>query len=339
MGVNTCMEIIKENNELIVSEMAEGLVGSEIIKLANEINEKIRAGAHIFNLTIGDFNPAIFPIPAVFEEEIKKAYKDRKTNYPAANGIAELRKAVSNLLLRDGGIEYSPEEILIAGGGRPLIYAIYQVVLDPGDTVLYPVPSWNNNHYSHLTRVKKIQIETKYEDNFMPTADQIKPHIQHVNMLALCSPLNPTGTAFSKEGLTAICDVILEENKRRGPNEKPVYLLFDQIYWQLTFGETKHHNPVVLKPEMRDYTLFIDGMSKAYAATGVRIGWGFGPKKVIHKMKAILGHIGAWAPKAEQEAAANDGYSLIGISALKKYGDNMLELLAKEAAGEGFDDF
>ncbi len=299
------MEIVEEHNELIVSEMAEGLVGSEIIKLANEINEKIRAGTHIFNLTIGDFNPEIFPLPAKFEEEIKKAYDDRKTNYPAASGIADLRKAVSKLLLRNGGIEYSPEEVLIAGGGRPLIYAIYQVVLDPGDTVLYPVPSWNNNHYSHLTRVATIQIETVAEDNFMPTAAQIKPHIRDVNMLAVCSPLNPTGTAFSKEGLTSICDLILEENKRRGPNEKPVYLLFDQIYWQLTYGETEHHNPVVLRPEMREYTLFIDGMSKAYAATGVRIGWGFGPKKVINKMKAVLGHIGAWAPKAEQVAAAS----------------------------------
>jgi aspartate aminotransferase len=190
------MEIVEDYNELIVSEMAEGLVGSEIIKLANEINEKIRAGTHIFNLTIGDFNPEIFPLPAKFEEEIKKAYDDRKTNYPAASGIADLRKAVSKLLLRNGGIEYSPEEVLIAGGGRPLIYAIYQVVLDPGDTVLYPVPSWNNNHYSHLTRVTTIQIETVAEDNFMPTAAQIKPHIRDVNMLAVCSPLKPTGTAF-----------------------------------------------------------------------------------------------------------------------------------------------
>ncbi|PCH97438.1 MAG: aminotransferase [Bacteroidetes bacterium] len=290
---------------MIVSEMAENLVGSEIIKLANEINEKIRGGANIFNLTIGDFNPEIFPIPAKFEEEIKKAYESHKTNYPSANGILELRKAVSALLSKHGGIEYSPEEILIAGGGRPLIYAIFQVILDPGDTVLYPVPSWNNNHYSHLTRVKNIQVETKAEDNFMPTADQIKPHIHDVNLIALCSPLNPTGTTFSRKNLASICDLIIEENKKRGPNKKPVYLLFDQIYWQLTFGKTTHHNPVVIRPEMREYTLFIDGMSKAYAATGVRIGWGFGPKKVINKMKAILGHLGAWAPKAEQVGAAN----------------------------------
>jgi hypothetical protein len=98
---------------------------------------------------------------------------------------------------------------------------------------------------------------------------------------------------------------ILEENKRRGPDQKPLYLMYDQIYWMLTYGNTLHYNPVSLRPEMKDYTIFIDGLSKAFAATGLRVGWTFGPKRVIDKMKSVLGHIGAWAPKAEQVAVAN----------------------------------
>lgn len=297
-------DISSINKELILSEMAENLVGSEIIKLANEVSEKIKSGTSIFNLTIGDFDPAIFPIPEVLKDEIIKAYNDGQTNYPASNGIIELRRAVSDFLFTREGVEYSDSQILVAGGGRPLIYAAYQVLVDPGDTVLYPTPSWNNNHYCHISGAKQIPIETTSETNFMLSAEDLKPHLGHATLIALCSPLNPTGTGFSKEGLKDICDLIIKENIRRGGNRKPVYLLFDQIYWQLTFGDTVHYNPVELVPEMKNFTVFIDGMSKAFAATGVRIGWGFGPQKIMDKMKSVIGHLGAWSPKAEQVAAS-----------------------------------
>jgi len=298
-------EITRLNKEFMLSEMAENLVGSEIIKLANEVGVRIKNGEPIFNLTIGDFDPSIFPIPEALKDEIINAYHAKQTNYPAANGIVELRRAVSDFLFTRGGVKYSENQILIAGGGRPLIYAAYQAIIDPGDSVIFPVPSWNNTHYCHLSGAIQVPIETVAEDNFMLKAEALKPHIEQANLIALCSPLNPTGTTFSKEGLINICNVILQENKRRNGAKKPVYLLFDQIYWQLTFGDTVHHNPVELVPEMKDYTVFIDGMSKAFAATGVRIGWGFGPQKIMDKMKAIVGHLGAWSPKAEQVAAGN----------------------------------
>lgn len=297
--------------------MAQGLVGSEIIKLAGEVNDRIAKGETIYNLTIGDFNPAVFPIPGKLRDLILKAYQDGHTNYPAANGIAELRNAVSAYIKEEQGLDYSPDEFLIAGGARPLIYAMYQALVDPSDKVIFPVPSWNNNHYTHLAHGEQILIETTAESNFMPTAEHIAPHIGEAAMLALCSPLNPTGTVFRKEDLQEICELVVAENKKRDADgRKPLYVLYDQIYWQLTFGATTHEDPVNLVPEMRDYTIYIDGMSKAYAATGVRVGWAFGPADVIGKMKSILGHVGAWAPKAEQVAAAtylsshvqNDGF-------------------------------
>ena len=290
--------------ELKVSKLAENIIGSEIIKLAAEVNEKIKNGEKIYNLTIGDFNPKVFPIPAELKQDIVDAYFDDQTNYPAADGMAELREAVSKLLKERGGLNYSASEILIAGGARPVIYSIFRAVVDANDTVIFAVPSWNNNHYTYLNSGKAIVVEATPENNFMPKAADIKPHIQQASMVALCSPQNPTGTVFSKEGLEEICDLILAENIRRGPDAKPVYLMYDQIYWALTHGNTKHYDPVSLRPEMKNYTVFVDGISKSLAATGVRVGWSMGPKKLIDKMKAILTHVGAWAPKAEQMATA-----------------------------------
>ena len=292
------------SNSTKVSRLAENIIGSEIIKLAAEVNEKIRQGEHIYNYTIGDFNSKIFPIPAELKELIVEAYNNDQTNYPAADGMLELRQAVSKLLREKGGLEYAVDEILIAAGARPVIYAIYRTLVDEGDTVIFPVPSWNNNHYSYLNHAKPVLVDAGPESNFMPTAAHIKPHIQDATLVALCSPQNPTGTIFTKQGLEEICDLILAENLRRGEDKKPVYLMYDQIYWALTYGKNEHYNPVSLRPEMRKYTVFVDGISKSLAATGVRVGWSMGPKLVIDKMKSLLNHIGAWAPKPEQMATA-----------------------------------
>ncbi len=296
---------LQNKTELKVSQLAENIIGSEIIKLAAEVNEKIKKGEKVFNLTIGDFNPKVFPIPAELKQDIVNAYEDNQTNYPAADGMMELRESVSNLLRLRGNLDYKTDEIVIAGGARPFIYSIYRVLVDEGDTVVFPVPSWNNNHYTYLNNAKEIVIETKAENKFMPTAADLKPHIGVANLIALCSPLNPTGTTFKKQDLEEICDLILAENeKRNAMNVKPVYLMYDQIYWALTLGNTQHYNPVQLRPEMKNYTVLVDGISKSLAATGVRVGWCVGPKKIIDKMKMLLTHIGAWAPRAEQLATA-----------------------------------
>jgi len=298
-------ETMATQKKLKVSQMAENLIGSEIIKLAAEIQNRMKTGEKIFNMTIGDFDPKIFPIPKEMEEEIINAYRNNETNYPAANGIEKLRIAAQHFIKKNQGLDYGLDEFLIAGGGRPLIYATYLTLLDPGDKVLYPIPSWNNNHYTHLSSCEKIEVITTAENNFMPTAAEIAPHVQDATLIALCSPLNPTGTTFEKNDLEDICDLVIAENNRRGSDEKPLYILYDQLYWTLTYGETKHYDPVSLRPELRQYVIYIDGISKAFSATGIRVGWGFGPKPIIDKMKSILSHIGAWSPKPEQVATAN----------------------------------
>jgi aspartate aminotransferase len=299
------MEIQNTATTPQISKLAENIIGSEIIKLAAEVNEKIKQGEHIYNLTIGDFNPKVFPIPSQLKSYIQEAYADDQTNYPAADGVLELRQAVSNLLEKRGGLTYNSDEIVITGGARPAIYTIFKAIVDPNDTVIFPIPSWNNNHYTYLNNAKPIVIETRPENNFMPTAAEIEPYIGEATLLAVCSPLNPTGTVFKKKDLSEICELVLAENARRKETgAKPLYMMYDQIYWPLTHGTIEHYNPVSLYPEMRDYTLFVDGISKSLAATGVRVGWTMGPKFLISKIKSILTHVGAWAPKAEQVATA-----------------------------------
>ena len=287
-----------------LSHLAETLVGSEIVKLGNAISERIRQGEKIFNFTIGDFDPSIFPIPQQLEDEIISSYKKHYTNYPPADGILELRNSVSAFLKDSQGIDYNTNEILIAAGGRPLIYTTFKAIVDEGDKVIYAVPSWNNNHYVHMNKAVHCMIEATPENNFMPTAEDIAPHIPGATLLCLCSPQNPTGTTFAKDELEKICDLVIEENRKRREDEKKLYIMFDQMYWTLTFGKIEHYNPVVRRPQLKEYTVFIDGISKVFAATGVRVGWSFGPATIMAKMKAILSHLGAWSPMAEQKATA-----------------------------------
>jgi len=287
-----------------LSRLAETLIGSEIVKLGGEIREKIRRGEKIYNFTVGDFDPAIFPIPKELEDGIVDAYRKHFTNYPAAEGNLDLRESISAFIKDREELVYSPEEILVASGGRPLIYSVFRTVVDRGDKVIYAVPSWNNNHYTHLNGGEHVVIEATAENNFMPTAEAIRPHIKGAALLCLCSPQNPTGTTISRKDLSAICDLVLEENARRGPGAKKLYVLYDQMYWQLTYGDIVHYNPVSLRPAMREYTVFIDAISKMFAATGVRVGWAMGPALIMKKMNAIMSHIGSWAPMAEQKAAA-----------------------------------
>ena len=290
--------------QLKLSQLSENLIGSEIVKLGGEIREKIRQGEMIYNFTVGDFDPSIFPIPAALEEAIIDAYRHHFTNYPAAEGNLDLREAISLFIKERQQLDYQPAEILVAGGGRPLIYALFRAICDTGDKVIYAVPSWNNNHYASFVGAEHVVVEAGRENNFMPTVNQLRPHIQGAVLLALCSPQNPTGTTFSKEDLLAICHMVVEENNRRGENEKKLYVMFDQMYSLITFGKIVHYNPVSLLPGMRLYTIFIDAISKVFAATGVRVGWSMGPAAIIDKMKSFMTHMGSWAPMAEQKGVA-----------------------------------
>ncbi len=288
-----------------LSALARGVIGSEILRIAAEIRALKAKGAAICNLTVGDFDPAYFPIPAELLEGTRDALAQGHTNYPPSDGVLSLREAIVRFYARDLGLTYPVDSVLIASGARPLLYAVYKTLIDPGDVALYPVPTWNNNHYTYLSGARGVPISVSSESNFFPTAEQIAAHIQKARLVLVNSPLNPCGTVIGREELRKISLLVLAENRRReGLGERPVYLVYDQVYWTLTFGGAEHVTPVQLVPEMAPYTILLDAISKAFCATGLRVGWGVMPPAVRKRMADLLGHVGAWAPKPEQVATA-----------------------------------
>lgn len=288
-----------------LSPLARGLIGSEVLRIAAEVRALAASGKPVCNLTVGDFDPREFSPPDSLLRGIERALASGHTNYPPSNGVLELRQAAARFLKREHGLAYPIESILVAGGARPLIYATYRALVAPGESVAYPVPSWNNNHYCYLSGARGIPIEVTRESNFHPTPAQVRALLPNIRMLALNTPLNPTGTVMDPQVLAEISRDIVEENQqRRARQERPVFLMYDQVYWALDFDRDRLMTPPGLVPEVAPYTVMLDAISKSMAATGLRVGWSAAAPAVSQAMSDLLGHVGAWAPKAEQIATA-----------------------------------
>lgn len=302
-----------------VSHLADELRGSAILSIAGEVRALIAEGRPILNLTVGDFSSKQFRIPKELEDAIVDALRAGESTYPPPNGLETLRAAVREFYLRRLGLDFPLPSILIASGARPAIYAVYRAVVNPGEKVVFGVPQWNNDYYCELIGAKGVALDCDASTGFLPTAEMLRPHIRDARLLALNSPLNPTGTAFDAAQLSAICDLVLEENARRAGKDRPLFVLYDQVYWMITNG-IKHVDPVSLRPEVAPYVIYVDAISKAFASTGLRVGWAIGPQDVIRPMNDVIGHVGAWAPRAEQVATAkflSDG------AAVDRYIDHM----------------
>jgi aspartate aminotransferase len=287
------------------SALAGSLIGSEILKIAADVRALAADGRDICNLTVGDFSPSEFRIPASLERGIVSALARGETNYPPSDGILPLREAVRALYTRELGFTPPLASVIVTAGSRPGIYTTYRSIVDVGDRVVYPTPSWNNNHYAHLVGADGVPVPCDVASRFMPTRASLERAVRGARLLALCSPQNPAGTVFTADALRGICELVVEENARRGAAERPLYLMYDQVYWTLTFGGTRHVHPIGVCPEVAPYTVYVDGISKALAATGVRVGWLVAPTDLAGPMSGLLGHVGAWAPKAEQAAVAD----------------------------------
>jgi len=289
-----------------LSERARGIVGSEILKIAAEIRALVRAGRTVCNLTVGDFAASQFPIPVELRDAIIEALRKGETNYPPSDGLLPLREAVIEHVARTLGVRYPLESVLIASGARPLLYASYRCVLDPGDRVVYPVPSWNNNHYAWIAAAQAVEVPTRAEDGFMPRLAQLRPHLGTARLLVLNTPLNPAGTVMDPEELCALALALVEENDRRTRAGKPhLFMVHDQVYGALVFGGAKHAHPVNLVPEAAPWIIALDAISKTFASTGLRVGWVTAPPPIVKRMANLIGHVGAWAPRPEQVAVAS----------------------------------
>jgi len=320
-----------------LSERVRGLIGSEILKIAGDIRELKAAGHTICNLTVGDFDTRYFPIPQVLAQGIARAYEAGETNYPPSDGVLDLRRSIVEFVEREWGARYPIESVLVASGARPILYAAYRCVLNPGDRVIYPVPSWNNNHYAWLNAAESVVVPALRENGFMPTLEQLRPHLSDARLLCLNSPLNPAGTVISEKALREILEAVVEENTRRTREGLPhLFVLHDQVYATLVFGDTRHFMPVALVPEAAPWVIALDGISKSLAATGLRVGWVLAAPELTRRMKDLVGHMGAWAPRPEQVALAE---FLLDQKAMREFQSDMNDRVQKRLSAlyDGFE--
>lgn len=287
------------------SDVAEGMAASEILVIAYAVRAQIEAGKQIANFTVGDFAPTEFQVPHQLKDGITAAVAANQTNYPPAHGTPELRGAIRDHYADVLGLDYPVDSIVVASGARPVLYASFRCLLNAGEKVVTPAPSWNNNNFSQLVGAEHVVVPSRPEDDFMPTAERLAPHLRDARLLVLCSPMNPTGTMIRPQAMADICDLVLAENARReATGQRALYLIYDQVYRMLTFGDVEHVTPVGMRPEMARYTLMTDAISKCFAATGLRVGWLVGPPVIAARVKALMTHMGAWAPRPEQIATA-----------------------------------
>lgn len=285
--------------------LAQQAKGSEILKIAAEVRGRRAAGETVRNFTIGDFDPSMFPIPDILRDRVAAELAAGQTNYPPEVGLPELRDAIVQHYAEHLGLLYPEDCVLVGSGARPPIYAAYHTILEAGDSVVYPVPCWNVPYYVALHQAVGVPVVTRPERGFLPTVEDLLPHLGTARMLVLNSPLNPCGTVISSEMLRDVSLAVVAENdRRRAAGERPLILLYDQVYWQLVYGDRRHVTPVGLVPEVAPYTILVDAISKSWAATGLRVGWAVAPPWIRSRMASLIGHMGAWAGRAEQRATA-----------------------------------
>ena len=306
-----------------LSTMARSMVGSSILQIANEIRALKEKGEAVADMTVGDFSPSEFPIPDVFRDYLLDAIRDGATNYPPAAGEKDLRLAVQEHLKRTQGLHYPLDAIAIVAGGRPSLYATYRLLVDPGELVVFPVPSWNNHNYRDTCQVEVREILAHRDEAFQPTVELLAPHCRDARLIVLNTPQNPSGGVMKASEVEKFGHFLVEENERRkSTGQKPLYLLYDQIYSLITFPGHEHLSPVQLVPECAPYVLHADGISKGFSSTGLRCGWIVGPPAIVRKVVALGTHVGAWAPKPVQVATAR---WLDNTAAVEAWHEDMLD--------------
>ena len=254
--------------------------------------EELKAqGKKVISLTAGEPD---FPTPKAACEYAVQAMREDKTHYTATAGFKELLQAVSGYYKQRHGVDYSPKEILVGSGAKPLLFEAVGALVNPGDEVIVPVPAW----VSYVEQVdvfdgKSILLDTSGND-FLPDPVAIENAItQRTRAIIINSPNNPTGVVYSRELMVQLCRLAMKHN---------LVVINDEIYERLTYG-VRYVNPLADVPEAKNFVLTINGVSKAYAMTGWRIGFALGSQKLIGKMTVMQGHMTSCASSVSQWAS------------------------------------
>lgn len=224
-----------------------------------------------------------FPTPSYIIEAAKNALDKGYTKYTPSSGLLELRESISNKILKDNDINYKPTEILVSNGAKHSLFNAFQAILNPGDEVIIPSPYWVS--YPEIVRMADgipVFVDTFESDNFEIHIDALKKAInKNTKAIIINSPNNPCGSVYSKETLEKIAELTISND---------IFVVSDEIYEELVYDNTEHVSIASLGKEIQEKTLLINGLSKAYAMTGWRIGYTAGNQKIIDIMSNIQSH-------------------------------------------------
>ncbi|QMU57029.1 MAG: aminotransferase class I/II-fold pyridoxal phosphate-dependent enzyme [Boseongicola sp.] len=251
---------------------------SPTIAVSTLADELRAAGRDVIGLGAGEPD---FPTPEHIREAGKRAIDDGKTRYTAVDGIPELKAAIVEKFRRENGLEYTPAEISVGTGGKQVLYNALMATLNPGDEVIIPAPYWVS--YPDMVKLaggEPVIVAASLESGFRITPEQLEAAITpKTKWLIFNSPSNPTGAGYSPDELRALMAVV-----ERYPN---VWVLTDDMYEHIAFPGFEFSTPAQVCPSLKDRTLTLNGVSKAYAMTGWRIGYAGGPSHLIAAMRKI----------------------------------------------------
>jgi len=264
-----------------VSKRAQAVAPSATIAVTSRAQELKAQGVDVVGFGAGAPD---FDTPEYIKEAAIKSLKAGQTKYTPAAGIPQLRKAIAEKLLKDNGLEYTPEQIIVNIGGKHSVYEAMQAVLDPGDEVILPTPYWVTYPETiKLAGAKAKIIETDKTNDYKITPGQLKAAItKKTAMIVINSPNNPGGFTYTPDELKAIAKVL------EGTN---IMVISDEIYEKLIYGDTKFVSFASLSEDAYKRTLVLNGFSKTYSMTGWRLGYTAGPVEVIKAMGRLQSHM------------------------------------------------
>ncbi|MBC8385648.1 MAG: pyridoxal phosphate-dependent aminotransferase [Candidatus Cloacimonetes bacterium] len=277
-----------------ISNRAKSIKPSPTLSISSKAKEMKAEGIDVINFGVGepDFNT-----PEYIKNAAKKAIDDNFTRYTAAAGIKELRESISAKLKKDNGLDCNINDILVSPGAKVSIVNILLAVCDPRDEVLIPSPYWvSYTSQVGMVDANPVILPTDESTNFKIDAVQLEEAIASnctPKALILNSPNNPTGAVYTKKELTEIGEVCLRNN---------ILIISDEIYEKLIYDDVEHFSIASISPEIREMTVLINGVSKAYAMTGWRLGYAAGPTEIIKRATRIQSHTTSCVNSMTQKA-------------------------------------
>ncbi len=265
--------------DLTLSDAINRVEPSATIAASTKAAELKRAGKDVIGLGAGEPD---FDTPDHIKEAAIKAIRDGKTKYTPADGIPELKEAICAKFQRDNDLSYEPSQVNVSPGGKPVIYNAFVTTLNPGDEVIVPAPYWVS--YPAIVKIAgatPIFVQCGPNANYKLSPEALEEAITpNTKWLVLNSPSNPTGAAYTETELRALADVLL-----RHPQ---VWVLTDDMYEHLVYDDFEYKTIAQIEPGLYERTLTMNGVSKAYAMTGWRIGYAAGPAKLISAMRKLM---------------------------------------------------